>query len=141
MARSMGKDAERKVAVCCDSWVDKKNVSERKTLSRSGHPILWWPFVCPLVRCGAATDYWISGFHLFGEDVNQLGDCLLQGIRSLRRFCCPVAFCKRFHDYFGSTVPARLFDNCDDILFAHPFSAVCVIFYAIHIEHGFGVAF
>src|ERR1700688_1139976 len=64
--------------------------------------------------------------------------CLMQGIHSL---CCPVAFCKCFHDYFGSTVSARLFDNCDDVLFTHPFSAVCVIFYAKHIEHGFGVAF
>src|SRR5713226_6312655 len=86
----------------------------------------------------------ITGYLDFACSVRALiswGDCLLQGIRSLGRFCCPVAFCKRFHDYFGSTVSARLFDNCDDTLFAHPFSAVCVIFYAIHIDNRFGVAF
>ena len=29
----MGKDAEWKVAVCCDSWLDNTNVSERTKLN------------------------------------------------------------------------------------------------------------
>ncbi|PYS59168.1 MAG: hypothetical protein DMF76_17205 [Acidobacteria bacterium] len=41
--RYVGEDAERKVAVCCESWLANKNLSNRKTLNRSGRHHLWRP--------------------------------------------------------------------------------------------------
>ena len=46
---------------------------------------------------------------------------------------CAIVFCKCFRDYFRSAAFARLFDDADDVLIAHPHRAVRVVFYAVSV--------
>ena len=41
----MGEDAERTMAMRCESWLASKNVSNLTTLNLSGRPPLWRPFL------------------------------------------------------------------------------------------------
>jgi hypothetical protein len=58
---------------------------------------------------------------------------LLQRICGLWRLCCAIVFCKCFRDYFRLAAFARLFDDADYVLIAHPHGAVRIVFYAVSV--------
>jgi len=60
----------------------------------------------------------------------------LSGIRGRWRLCRAIVFCKCHREYLGPTGLARLFDDADHILFAHPGGTVRVVLYAIGVWNG-----